>query len=211
MNSVHVSAVGGARIGWVNATWPFARLRAQRGRLVLNATLIGKYSFAPDQVVSIEKYTVIPFLGWGIRIHHNISTYPKKIVFWCFGSPESLISRIEETGFVPKADPDSVPAPRGMPVRWQALAALIVLWNGLGLLDHYVVGGFPGEPGVLVLAALLLLFVGSVAMWRSRLLQRLILKPGRSCEEIKAWLYLLALVSGVLLAFMVARRCGGAG
>lgn len=205
MTRDYVSSTGGAQIGWVNATWPFARLSAQQNQLVLNASLIGKYSFTPEQVVAIEKYTLIPLLGWGLRIHHNIPTYPKKIVFWCFGSPQSLIGKIEETGFVAKASPDSVPADRGMPVRWQALVSIVLLWNGLLLLDMQ----FAQQPGVFSLVAVLLLFIGSVAIWRVPFLRHIIMKPGRSCEEIKAFLYLLALVSGLLSICMVSALLAG--
>lgn len=206
-----MSSVGGARIGWINATWPFATLTAREDQLVLNVTLIGKYSFTPEQVVAIEKYTVIPILGWGIRIHHSVAAYPRKIVFWCFGSPESLIRRIQETGFVAKADPDSMPTHRGIPVRWQSFVAILVLWNGLLLLDVRQSGGLGGRPGTFTLVGLLLLFLGSVGIWRSPLLQRAILKPGRSCGEIKAWLYLLALVSGLLSAVMLSLQLAGRG
>lgn len=211
MTRDHVSSVGGARIGWVNATWPFATLTARQDQLILNATVIGKYSFSPDQVVAIEKYTAIPILGWGIRIHHSVAAYPRKIVFWCFGSPESLIRRIQETGFVAKAAPDSVPTGRGMPVRWQALVAIVVLWNALLLLDMRQSGGSAGRPGTFTVVALLLVFLGSVGIWRSALLQRAILKPGRSCGEIKAWLYLSALVSGLLFVLILSSQLAGGG
>jgi len=208
MTRDHLSSVGGARIGWVNATWPFARLTARRDQLILNATVIGKYSFSPEQVVAVEKYTGM----WpGIRIHHSIATYPRKIVFWCCGRPESLIRKIQETGFVAKADPDSVPTGRGMPVRWQALVAIVALWNGLLMLDMRQSGGSAGRPGTFALVALLLLFLGSVGIWRSPLLQRAILKPGRSCGEIKAWLYLSALVSGLLSVLMLLSQLAGRG
>ena len=72
-----ISSRGGARIGWMNATWPFAVLTARQAKLDLNATLLGKYSFTPDQVISLEKYGCIPILGSGIRIHHNIADYSK--------------------------------------------------------------------------------------------------------------------------------------
>jgi len=198
-----ISHTGGARIGWVNATWPFAALTATRDSLTLNATLVGRYSFTPDQVVSIERHTVIPVLGWGIRINHNVPKYPKKTVFWCFGSPNMLISRIEEVGFIPQASADSVLSDRGMPVRWEAVAAIIILWNLLFFLDIGLPPDTDAKPGLFSLIAITLLFLGSVSMWRVKWLQRCVLKPGRSPSEIKAWFYLLAVVSGLFSIAMI--------
>ena len=82
MSEAKISSTGGAGIGLVNASWPFAWLTVTRDRLELNATLIGKYTFAPGQVISLDKYH-----GRGIRITHNVLTYPRHIVFWCLGDP----------------------------------------------------------------------------------------------------------------------------
>jgi len=196
------SYTGGARIGWMNATWPLAKLNVSSNMLDINATLLGKYSFSPDQVVGIERYTVIPIIGWGIRIHHNIASYPEKVIFWCLGNPNTLIKRIEETGFVGRAITDSLLQRNGMPVRWQFLAAAIVLWNLLFLIDI----GFPpkptAKPGWFSFIAVLILFLGSISMWHFSALQRLVLKHNRDPGEIKAWLYLLAFISGVMSLIM---------
>ena len=48
-----------------------------RDQLELNATLIGRYTFTPAQIIAIEKYTTTPLLGWGIRIKHNVASYPE--------------------------------------------------------------------------------------------------------------------------------------
>ena len=34
-------ATGGARIGKANATWPFAKIKADKNKLELNASIIG--------------------------------------------------------------------------------------------------------------------------------------------------------------------------
>jgi hypothetical protein len=62
----------------------------------------GNYRFSQKQVVAIEEHIKIPVIGWGIRIRHNVPAYNGKIAFWCFGNPQSIISRIREMGFVPE-------------------------------------------------------------------------------------------------------------
>ena len=100
-----LSITGGARIGWLNATWPMAKLIVQPSRIDLIVKSIGNYSFAKDQVISLNKYTVFPVIGRGIKIEHIIPEYPKKIIFWTLDNPESIILQIQETGFLP--DPDT--------------------------------------------------------------------------------------------------------
>ena len=41
MDKIKLSSTGGARVGWVNATWPFAKLNVSQNKIDLNATLIG--------------------------------------------------------------------------------------------------------------------------------------------------------------------------
>jgi hypothetical protein len=209
MTEDYASWTGGARIGWVNASWPFATLSARQDQLVLSGSLLGKYTFAPEQVIAIETYTLIPVLGWGLRIYHNIPTYPKKIIFWYLGSPDSLIRQIQAAGFIAKASSESIPVDRGIPVRWQSVVTIVLLLNGLFLLDMHRAGRFPHLPEVFTLVALLLVFFGSMALWWSPLLQHVIMKPDRSCGEIRAWLYLLTLVSGLMSIFVVCFMLAG--
>lgn len=188
--------VGGARIGWVNATWPFAALSVREEALTVNVGILGRYTFRRDQVVAIEPYTVIPLLGWGVRIEHTVAEYPRHIVFWCLGPPRSLINRIHETGFMPEAQRDETLTTRGMAVRWQALVFSIGLYCALLLLDWL---RSPDEhPGSLSFLAVSLLFLGTTGTRCSLSLQRLVLKPGRRVSEIKHWLSLLAVISGAL-------------
>jgi hypothetical protein len=94
---------GGVRAGWMNATWPLAQLTCSRDRITLDS-LIGGWGFRQDQVVAIEEYIVFPVIDWGVRIHHNISEYPEKHIFWWWRNPRRLIARIEAIGFVSQAE-----------------------------------------------------------------------------------------------------------
>lgn len=91
---------GGARIGFMNATWPFAALKLTPERLVLEVVLLGTYVFAPDQVTSVEPYGWLPLAGKGVRIGHCVQGYPEKIVFWylCI-NPQHIVDRIKELGY----------------------------------------------------------------------------------------------------------------
>ncbi|UCE65168.1 MAG: hypothetical protein JSU85_09835 [Candidatus Zixiibacteriota bacterium] len=197
-----VFSLGGARVGGVNATFPLASLTARKDKLDLSVAFIGNYTFTANQVVSVEKYVTIPLLGWGIRINHNVSTYPEKMVYWCLGSPGRLINKIKETGFLPGAGPHSVPVHTGFPVRPQAIITLVVIWNLLLMMDF----GFPprpfARPGWYTFSAVFLLFIMSIAVRRAEWLQRWVLKPERSLGEIKPWLNLLAIVCGMLSIFI---------
>ena len=97
---VESSFRGGARIGWVNASWPFATLKITDKRLAIST--LSSYEFSPEQVVSVERYGSIPVLSSGIRINHNRADYPEKVVFWCIGNREKVFAQIKKSGFLPK-------------------------------------------------------------------------------------------------------------
>lgn len=82
-----------------NATWPFAQLQLTPERLVLQV-LLGRYVFKPEQVTRVEAYGLIPYLAKGVRIHHLVPEYPKKIVFWYVCSnPQPIVDRLRESGY----------------------------------------------------------------------------------------------------------------
>lgn len=197
-----LKARGGARIGWINASWPFASLTASSKGLILEIILFGTYYFTPDQVVSLESYGSIPFFGRGVRINHNVPKYPRKVVFWYFKDPDSLIQQIRETGFHPTATAVSVPfseSHQGLPVRWQAIVVIIIVWNILLFLDmgHQ---GLDSKPGLFSLFAVLFLFLTCIGIKIFRPVQRIFLKKGREMEEIESWIDILILVAGPMLA-----------
>jgi hypothetical protein len=191
---------GGATVGWVNATWPFARLTATQNSLRIVVRLLGTYSFTPDTVVAITRYSMIPILGWGIQIQHCVPEYPERFTFWCFGNPDALLTGIRESGFHPQAPVSSMPPRNGFALRWQAIAVAVAAWNGLFILDMVLRKPTPPLPGPLSLLSLGLTFAAIIAAIRVSAFQRLILKPGRSIGEVRPVLNLLLFITGVLLA-----------
>jgi len=80
-----------------------AALTATQERLVVSVFLSGKYEFSPQEVVAIERYTMIPIMGWGVRIVHSRSDYPQNFIFWNLAGPEPVLRGIREAGFSPSA------------------------------------------------------------------------------------------------------------
>lgn len=189
-----ISFTGGSRIGWVNATWPFAKLTVSANRLTLSS--LGSYDFTPSQVVSIERYGSIPLVSSGVRINHNRSDYPEKIVFWYLGSVAEVLAQIQQCGFVASGKIGTRAS--GFPIKWLVVIAVIAIWNVLFLLDGSFSSGAHKQPGGLAIVALLLLFGISTSVQASPRIQRLVLRDGHQVGEIKAFLVLLQIVSGIM-------------
>ncbi len=189
---------GGARIGWVNASWPLAQLSATPDSLTVTARLLGSYTFAPEQVSAVERYVMIPFVAWGVRVRHCVPVYPQQIIFWSLSNPDRVLGGIRDAGFVPTASVSAVPLRRGIAVRWSAIIASIVVWNALFMLPFVRHRQADSAPDWLVLVPLLMVFGLSIGTLYSPRLQCLILKPGRNVGEIQPLLRLLVCVSGVL-------------
>lgn len=183
---------GGARIGWSNATWPFAKLVADAQELRLSC--LGTYVFKPTDVVSLDPHGSIPFFHSGIRIRHNRPDYPATIIFWCLGRRHRTLEQLAASGFRP-AGQAGEPA-RGMPVRWGAIILAVLLWNALFLFNDRLL--VQGRPGLLMLSALLLFLVGATAIRRSARVQRLVLREGRHLGEIEAFLIVTQMILGAL-------------
>ena len=112
-DAAEASFRGGARIGRVNASWPFARLTARRD--VLRIASLGSYAFTPSEVVSLDACPSRLFLSSGILIRHNRPDCPATVIFWCMGKPARVLAAIRDVGFVPSGQPG--PRVAGFPVR----------------------------------------------------------------------------------------------
>jgi hypothetical protein len=189
---IEASFRGVAQVGWVYASWPFAKLTAEADFLTLSC--LGTYTFTPSEVVALEPYGSIPVLARGIRIKHNRRDYPKKTIFWCMGRRVAALTELAGTGFAPRGQP--LEGPTGFPVRWSAILIFLVVWNGLFVLDGTVAGSRTA-PGPVALVALVLLFAAATAAQMSPRCQRLLLRDGHELSEIKSIVTLLQIVSGI--------------
>jgi hypothetical protein len=159
---------------------------------------IGSYVFRKDQVVRLHEHRSFLGLHRGIRIEHVCPDYPQRFIFW---STESgpLIARILTAGFVPEAAAPTVPERRGVPFHWLTILAAGLFWSLLLLYGKYR-HGFRSQrnepPGIETLAAIGGLFLASAAIRWIPSLRPLLLKKGRSYEEVKHWVNLMTLVGG---------------
>ena len=124
--------------------------------------VLDTYDFLPSDVVSLERYGALPLFYSGVRIAHARPDYPSKIIFWCPGNPEVLISGIREAGFLPTAPASSAIQRRGIPLRWSAIILFILIWNGLFLLNDKLQHGSTNRAGPFMLAPLL--FAGGLGI-----------------------------------------------
>jgi len=194
MSIARVSQRGGAQVGWLNASWPLASIQITPGSLTVS--VLGDYVFAPADVHAIESVGSIPLLSTGIRIHHTRPDYPEKIVFYGMGR-DRLVQAASAAGF--RVGEPHLQTKRGFPVRFSAVVAALLLWNGLFLLDTggHPFGG-PRKPGLLVFVALALFCAIATLVPRSPRLQQLILREGRHIGEIRGFLRFTQFIAGAM-------------
>ncbi|NPA46826.1 MAG: hypothetical protein GXO24_06400 [Chlorobi bacterium] len=200
---------GGARIGRMNASFPFATLSADKEKLELDVSLLGNYVFLPSDIVSIEPYRVVPFLGEGIKINHRVADYNPKIIFWSFKRPEEVIEQIKAAGFrwddapehMEKIEIRRKQQQGGFPLKKFVVISLIVIWNILLLPDilklflHDAPDVFPVR-GIMEASGFLFLF--SLLSLISPGFRDLILKEGRELKDIKKMALFILFISGMM-------------
>src|SRR5882724_672079 len=210
---------GGARIGMLHASWPFATLTVTNERLDLNASLIGTYSFTPDQIISIEPYGQILLGSWGIRINHTVTNYNEIVIFSAFKDPNEIIAEIKKTGFLDRASSTINQEVKAevlerqkqgrFPIRVSVAITIALVWIVLVFVDiirgfQNEGNGFPYGNGILIAIGFLLI-VSTLALF-SKDFRKYILKEGRDIKEIDKFLYFLILFCGFMLVAMVLAR-----
>lgn len=189
-----ISFRGGSRIGWANASWPFAKLSLATDQLVISG--LGNVKFTPSQVVSFERCGSIPLLAGGIRINHNRADCPETVIFWCMGNCEKVMSAIAQSGFQPIGQPSRRAG--GFPIRWSVVITLVVLWNALFLFDQPFGFNQTQSLGPYSLIALLMVLGFATALQKSARLQQFVMRSGHQVGEIKSFLLLLQVITGLL-------------
>ena len=209
---------GGARIGMANATIPFATLKVNKDRLELNASVIGNLTFHSTDIVSIEPYTLIPLIGQGIKINHNVSDYKERVIFWTLKNPSHVIQQIRETGFFKDVNGRNTVIKQritgqqkkgGFPLKIGFAIGAISFWNLLFLIDfvpYHFLDTKESPIGNGVLVAVGLLFLTSLLALISEDFRKLILKDGRGLKEIKTFVIFILIVSAFMLSILTASK-----
>lgn len=184
---------GGATIGWIKIHWPLAKLQIEPGRLTVRA--LSTYVFEPGDVVSLEQEGHSPWRQ-GLRIRHNRQDYPERIVFNALGDRIPILKAL--AGFATLGRP--IERSAGFAVKWSVLLGAIALW----CLMVYATAPVSDEAGSVFtpwsILPVAVLFAFSTAAAHSPTVQKAMLRPGRHASEIKDYLVLMQLVSGLLLA-----------
>lgn len=206
---------GGARVGRMNVTYPFATLKVDAEFLELDVSLIRNLEFQPKDIISIEPYDLIPILGRGIKINHRLACYSPKVIFWTFQEPESLIQKMKQIGFLPKINPVLSKADQLMlerqrksenPVKPLALIVLFLFSLGI-FINSFLL--FPMSGGTtealyrIATIGLSVIFLCCLLVWFSKTFRGLILSKERHFHEIKRFILFTTVLSGCILFFML--------
>ena len=71
---------GSVCVGLVTSRWPFGKMTLSLDRIELTC-LLGCYSLPREDVRSIERGKLFPWLWMGIRINHARDGYPARLMF----------------------------------------------------------------------------------------------------------------------------------
>jgi hypothetical protein len=195
-----VAFTGGARLGWVQATWPFGRLSISPRQLTISLAFAGRYTFSPLEVSGLDRCGIS---SNGVRIVHTRSDYPETVIFWCGARVQRVLDAATRAGFPVRLQ--SSPPRQGMPFRWFALVQVVVAWSVFALLDQGLLPWSGPRLPLLMIGALAILLGVAFAIQISEGAQAWALKPGRSVSEIAVFLRLAQLIGGFLIAGLTLR------
>jgi len=208
---------GGYTVGWFSSRWSGATLKIDDTSVKLKVFIpglkvfpLGEYVFDKDQLLKIEEKGSVPIFSSCIRFHHNILSYPEKLIFWPIGEKKEVIQALHSKGF---RDTGTPLAERSFPFRIPALVMVVFLWNILLLhdLEHSFSGTSPDKPffGVGSILALVMLLVVSVGIKKSEIIRHIFLNSGRDAGEVAYITNMLTFIASfLLLGFLGMMLCG---
>ena len=193
--------LGGARVGWIRATWPLAVLRVTEEFVEL-ISVLGRRRFAPEEVVAIEPVSWFPLVAWGVSIKHLRSDTPEQIIFWSIRPPASVVRAIERAGFV--ATGSAVPVDRSqdeqLVVRPQLLGAAVLIIALILAVDRLLIPSvMPGQPSYAAVVLLALLFGASLLVRRNGRFRRFAMNAPDGPPRYRELLNLLTAISAMML------------
>lgn len=175
---------GGAKVGWTKISYPFAKLFVAPSFINLHVGFITfkeDYLFSPDDIISLEKFVVIPYVAWGIKINHTISDYPEKVIFWSFKNPDDLLKQITSFGFQAKANPSTFVKRVGSPIHGFVLLTIVMLGYAAFTKDakpaHETIGLFSS---IYIISLFAFVFLAD----KINFIKSLIVKPNRNLNEL---------------------------
>ena len=202
-----VKETGGAIIGGVRMTWPFATLIITKDKLQLNGSIYGTFIFRPGDIVSIEPNGKL--LSSGIKINHTVEGYNTNIIFLS-GNSGVLLDKIRQIGFMENQSPLPVNIENeildvqkngAFPLKISAAIVILLVCNVLILGNKFILPGkydedipFTGIELALSFMIMLSLLLLAVVPFR-----KLLLKPGRSISSFKSFIYFTILICSVML------------
>jgi hypothetical protein len=211
-----VKETGGAIIGGVRMTGPFATLIVTKNKLQLNGSIYGTFIFRPGDIVSIEPNGKL--LSSGIKINHTVDGYNTNIIFLSGNSGE-LLDKIRWIGFMenqaalPEKIEDEIADIQkngAYPLKVSASIIILLIWNGLILGNKFILPGKYDEdiPFTGIELALSFMIVLSLLLLTFRPFRKLLLKPGRSITSFRSFIYFTILICTVMLfaVFVFPRR-----
>lgn len=196
MNEFSLS--GGAYIGNTKASKPFATLKVTSEVLQISVGFIGQYYFNAGNIIEIESASTLG--GHGIRIIHNVPSYPKNVTFTTGTPYYNVIENIKATGFFDKTAQNQIQAYQvekmqeqgRIPFKTTALIVFILGWN-IPLFAGFIKGGINFAASYSIVS-FLFVFLSAVLILFSPPFRTLVLKEGREINDMKKSLYFLLLI-----------------
>jgi hypothetical protein len=195
---------GGAYIGNTNASRPFATLKATRNMLMINMGFAGQVFFNAEDIVLIEHTSTMR--GSGIKITHNVQSYPKKVIFITGMQYYDLLENIKATGFFNKEslhdqsvwyEIKKLQEQGRYPVKTAAIILFIAGWN-IPFLIGIFQGGIEGSSRYAPYSTFFAI-VFIVLVLISEPFRMVIFKEGRDLKSTSKSLYLLLVILVMLL------------